>query len=131
MAINLNLSYAHEMLSSFRFEGDDDPHERNFRLSLFRRPIDEDQNKGQGTKLPNISICMHWGVWVEFEDSKKRFGRCIYSFDADVQRRNKKDDTAESTDLTDLMNKANLVFGNFIVTGFEFFPDQLKQVKII
>lgn len=122
---NVDLSYARGVLS-YRFEGDDDRQEREVRLSFFRRPIAEDQNKGQGAKLPNISICMHWGIWIEFEDTKKGLGRCIYSFDADVQT-NKKDDIIKTTDWSELMKA--LFLGTFTVTGFEFFPDQSNQVK--
>lgn len=122
---NVDLSYAREVLS-YRFEGEDDHQERKAQLTVFSRPLAKGQ-KGLDwmPELPDVSICMHWGVCVEFESTSKSLGRCIYTFDADAQ---KKDELCCPTDWSTLMKA--LLAGDFIVTGFEYFPD-VVQVRCL
>lgn len=123
---NVNLSYAREVLR-YKFTGEDDFQERNIRISIFRRPVGKgEKGLGQNPQLPNVSFCMHWGVWVEFDGTKEGLGRCIYTFDADIHKKDNVD-LCKSTDWSTHMKA--LFAGDFTVTGFEFFPDLKVQVS--
>lgn len=123
---NVNLSYAREVLR-YKFTGEDDFQERNVRISIFRRPVGKgEKGLGQNPQLPNVSFCMHWGVWVEFDGTKEGLGRCIYTFDADIHKKDNVD-LCKSTDWSTHLQA--LFAGDFTVTGFEFFPDLKVQVS--
>lgn len=115
---NVDLSYARDVLS-YRFGGDDDWNEAEACLSVYSRPVCRAKTGLESLpELPDVHFCMHWGVKVEFKQSSKGLGRCIYTFDADAQ---KKGDLCK-TDFTELLKA--LMAGEFMVTGFEYYPDQ-------
>ena len=116
---NVDLSYAREVLS-YHFEGEDDWTERKALLSVYSRPVCRAKTGMERMpQLPDCHLFMHWGVKVELQCTSKGLGRCIYTFDADAQ---KKDDLCSKTDIPTLLKA--LMAGDFVVTAFEYFPDQ-------
>lgn len=87
---------------------EDDTDLRRARLCKFARPIEgleEDTKQDQ--------ILQHWGVWVEFGDTRQGEGLTIYTFDG-----NATDQYAGS---------GNQLFGNFGVEVSLFYPDKNRN----
>ena len=117
---NLDLSYGKDI---HLFSEDDRVERSNVRLFKFTRPLEKGKAdlSGRPFIMPDGSIFQHWGIWVEFDETNKGKGRCVYTFDADVETADDgKQKSAQPTQQQSLWWA--LTAGQFIVKVYAYYP---------